>query len=193
MTTPKTKVIHTLSKDKNGDSAITSKTVSKPKDNHKTKDAKPPAPVKSDLTDDQLKVLRALNKLDKDHKGIGSMVIAVECGFDKDSQAPRGRVRTAMKRLHTLHFVSIHKEGVKYSFSMTPAGIERLLKPANPSKTETKAHASNPTNTVSHGSTQPPAVLCPLCKTENPSAAEFCKACGGTLKTTQTAVSPVAA
>src|SRR5438132_8743486 len=121
MTTPKTKVIHTLSKDKNGDSAITSKTVSKPKDNHKTKEGtKPPAPVKaiSDLSDEALAVLKTLHDLGG--KDVHSMDIAKKLGFDKKyPKAPRGPVRNAMEKLHALHFVTSKKEGTKYSFSIT--------------------------------------------------------------------------
>src|SRR5437867_582064 len=113
MTSQKTKVVHTLSKDHNGDSTIASKTVKQasPTKPSKTKDAKPPAPVKvtSDLSDEQLKVLDGLHRLGG--KDIGSMDIAKKVGFDKKyPDAPRAPVRNAMEKLHALHFVTSKKE-----------------------------------------------------------------------------------
>jgi len=178
--TPKLKVMHYVSKDGNGQPTITSKTVkqgtTKPKT--ETKDAKPLAPAtpKANLTDEQVAIMKAL--YDLGGKDVHSMDIAKKLGFDKKyPDAPRAPVRSAMGKLHSLHFVTSKKEGIRFSYSITDKGLQRLK--------DKGAHVEAPASPVSSsssGSTQPPGIECPKCHAINPFNAEHCKECGTLLR-----------
>ncbi|HZY93359.1 MAG TPA: hypothetical protein VFE98_00670 [Candidatus Bathyarchaeia archaeon] len=157
----KLKVMHKLSKDGNGQPTIHS-TVSNPPKLKETVDVQqaaeetghkiPKTVSKTDMTDEQRSLLKALHDLVG--KDVHSMDIAKKLGFDKTHKdAARAPVRNAMERLHSLHFVTSKKVGAKYAYSITDKGVEALKKPANPTAPKDKEAGSM----VKPAASKPPA------------------------------------
>lgn len=192
----KLKVMHTVSKDGNGNPTIHSVVTNPPKLKEavepKTKTvSKPPEKEAAIMTDEQRAVLKALNDLGGEQH---SMTIAKKLGWDKKFDAPRGHVRNACDRLAELHFVTSKKQGIKYAYAITDKGKEALKDKGahNPAPASTASSGSNhqqpaaksEAKTVSAPPERPANtdIQCSKCQTWNPYMAEFCKNCGQPLK-----------
>lgn len=160
----------------------------------KTK-AKPPEKQAPIMTDEQRSILKALNDLGADKHPID---VAKHLGYThkghKYENAPRSPVRRAMEALSKLHFVTIEKNGPKYSYTIADKGKEALKgtthnpAPASTASTDSKRAAkATELKTVE----QPPKIKeafvpnmpkCAKCSTINLQEADYCRECGTPMK-----------